>query len=277
MKNICLVALNTVLLHLLFASGSRVTTRGLVDLGTDGSTESQGIDLHAHAALANARTAGTGGEHNFTFHAAEHVDAPVSGAEVASHLHARTAQQLQAHSAGTTPLAETLKTDRATVLKLIQESGELTENNCWILDGDRMGCEADCQCRWLEQCYPKFVSMMQPSPKQTQHPLANVGICGIAMPVLIFLSGVLFVTLLSCVVSVRMYFQWRETQVVNEGCEGTERPKSLLLPSATGSLFPPAPQVPDSPDAHGEHQTGPWPEAEDVTTPPVRGNFRPPG
>lgn len=88
--------------------------------------------------------------------------------------------------------------------------------------GERMGCEAGCRCRWTEQCYPKYVLLAKDSSRTTSNSTdwnnarVTVGVCGTAMPVLVLLSGVLFIGLLSCVVTVRMYAQWRESLAAPE-------------------------------------------------------------
>lgn len=76
--------------------------------------------------------------------------------------------------------------------------------------GERLGCEVECRCGWSEQCYPKYI-LVGGEPHQGRDPLewvkarVNVGVCGTAMPVLMFLSSTLFATLLGCVVAVRVF------------------------------------------------------------------------
>lgn len=119
---------------------------------------------------------------------------------------------------------------RRLIQSLVQNSGGSETDKCWLLDGDRTGCKADCKCGILEQCYPKFISVVDTG--NSGHLVENIGICGTAMPLLVFLSTVLFVFSLACVILARMYLQWREA-VLAESAESMDKPKGLLLPSST--------------------------------------------
>merc|ERR550532_296096 len=69
------------------------------------------------------------------------------------------------------------------VRRFVQEAGETSEG-CWLEQGERMGCKADCQCGLMEHCYPKYVRITDKART------LNVGMCSMAMLVLVLLSGV---------------------------------------------------------------------------------------
>mmetsp|Transcript_30571 Transcript_30571/g.59979 ORF Transcript_30571/g.59979 Transcript_30571/m.59979 type:complete len:204 (+) Transcript_30571:76-687(+) len=128
--------------------------------------------------------------------------------------------------------ADSMKIVRPDAARIVEEVGTVVDK-CWIQHAERMGCKAQCECGILEQCFPKFVYWPGVSTDQNSPERIDVGVCGIAMWALIFISGTLFVAMLSCVVTVRMYFQWCETQVVHEG----GFPDPMDTTKATGSVF----------------------------------------
>mmetsp|Transcript_16911 Transcript_16911/g.54047 ORF Transcript_16911/g.54047 Transcript_16911/m.54047 type:complete len:258 (-) Transcript_16911:51-824(-) len=244
---------------LLLGEGSRVTTRGLTDSSTGVEAERH---RHVAAAIHRDDDVSGGGLSAADVAASAGNRSTVEGHQNTTHHHAVHAQHAATGTAlGTTHEDEKVRARRL-VKQLIADDGGNHEDVCWIQHGDRMGCRADCECGMvLEQCYPKFVSEVG-SGHSGHHHLENIGVCGTAMPVLIFLSGALFIFLLSCVVMARMYFQWRESQIA-EASEGVDRPKqSLLLPSGSGSMFPPAEKA----DGSNRKQTVAWPEVEDVAS-----------
>lgn len=70
--------------------------------------------------------------------------------------------------------------------------------------GERVGCRDGCLCAWLEECYPKYVG---PKGKSND---PNVGICGPSIAMLVAISLTIVGTVLSCVVVLRVFFQWRD-------------------------------------------------------------------
>eukprot|EP00439_Symbiodinium_sp_Y106_P076548 s1796_g15.t1 len=72
-------------------------------------------------------------------------------------------------------------------------------DGCLFEAGERMGCHAGCPCSWFEQCYPKFVYLPGVSAQ------INIGVCGLAMPVLALVSVILFFSLIGSVVAARMW------------------------------------------------------------------------
>lgn len=99
--------------------------------------------------------------------------------------------------------------------------------------GAIIGCQASCQCGWVRQCYPKVVLVYCHAAGSETVSLGsrvNVGVCEIAMPLLIMASASIFVFMLGCVVTIRMYFQL---------CEEHEKPqlvKASLGPHVRADL-----------------------------------------
>lgn len=76
----------------------------------------------------------------------------------------------------------------------VEDHGE----GCLADSGTVLGCKATCQCNMFQHCYPHAVCG------------TNVGTCELAMPVLVILSGVIFLFLLALIVTFRMLFQMQE-------------------------------------------------------------------
>eukprot|EP00930_Biecheleria_cincta_P000221 TRINITY_DN100458_c0_g1_i1.p1 TRINITY_DN100458_c0_g1~~TRINITY_DN100458_c0_g1_i1.p1 ORF type:complete len:248 (-),score=43.54 TRINITY_DN100458_c0_g1_i1:62-775(-) len=103
---------------------------------------------------------------------------------------------------GPGPTAKNVMTD------LLEKFGG-GQDGCIVQDSEYQGCQADCKCGWYEQCYPKFVHLQNdgkvPASRDLVHAPINIGVCGLAMPVLFFLSVLLFLLLITSVVAARMY------------------------------------------------------------------------
>ncbi|CAJ1350789.1 unnamed protein product [Effrenium voratum] len=83
-----------------------------------------------------------------------------------------------------------------------------SDDGCMYENQEKMGCHAGCGCSWFEQCYPKFVIIRDQgatgSNVEKGRTKINVGVCGVAMPVLALASVMLFVVLIGSVVAARM-------------------------------------------------------------------------
>mmetsp|Transcript_19196 Transcript_19196/g.34762 ORF Transcript_19196/g.34762 Transcript_19196/m.34762 type:complete len:226 (+) Transcript_19196:180-857(+) len=70
--------------------------------------------------------------------------------------------------------------------------------------GALFGCNAGCQCRFWRQCYPRFVGSEQ---ARSDLPSENVGVCEVAVWVLILASLLLFAGVVGSVGMARTYLQ----------------------------------------------------------------------
>jgi len=171
------------------------------------------------------------------------------------------ARSFDANSHATEPLQA--------VRRLIEASGGASTDTCWTEKAERMGCKAECKCSVFEACYPKFVSVLETSPGVSRAAQrVNIGICSLAMPMLIVSSGALFISLLGFIVAVRMYCQWRDNRAAAQeksGTDGDEHAKGLAQKEQLSFASPQPTRL--SPTSEGEETVDnfmqpAWPEGE---------------
>lgn len=94
--------------------------------------------------------------------------------------------------------------------------------------GSKMGCRiSSCPCSWHQQCYTKYyifdskASAESLRDKETLHKApdgqpayteVDAGVCALAMPVIVLLCILIFISSLSCVVIVRLCLQWKDQE-----------------------------------------------------------------
>mmetsp|Transcript_127323 Transcript_127323/g.271452 ORF Transcript_127323/g.271452 Transcript_127323/m.271452 type:complete len:231 (-) Transcript_127323:65-757(-) len=157
--------------------------------------------------------------------------------------------------------------ESAAIRRLIRD---MTPNadGCALDGAMRVGCYADCECSWVEQCYPKSVIKMTGGEKER----VNVGACGVAMPMLVVLSAMLFTAMLGCIVSARLYLQWKESCAISEQ---QVSPRSFGSGVSTSSAVPLSSKRPSGAEGAAEDAAPaavavPWPEARgDIVSVPA--------
>eukprot|EP00927_Polykrikos_kofoidii_P060529 TRINITY_DN55489_c0_g1_i1.p1 TRINITY_DN55489_c0_g1~~TRINITY_DN55489_c0_g1_i1.p1 ORF type:complete len:411 (-),score=65.99 TRINITY_DN55489_c0_g1_i1:104-1270(-) len=76
-------------------------------------------------------------------------------------------------------------------------------SSCPVIDGVATGCTLTrCSCPWYQQCYPYFLDSSGSSGSRD-----NLGVCSMALYMLVLISIVLFFGTLSVIVMLRLYFQ----------------------------------------------------------------------
>jgi len=113
-----------------------------------------------------------------------------------------TAFQLAGRSAGLEALQLSGKSAGLVdaVLDELANVKRLDGSSCYSGDGEsRLGCSASCKCHWYQRCYPKNVAVDTGGS-------INVGGCGLGVSLLVFLSTLLFLTLIISIIALRAWY-----------------------------------------------------------------------